>query len=153
MDEQQRHIDREAIHGQLSAKTVEVMAEIDNLASVTDFLHKGLSQRMSPMNIQNKVDICLEELFVNVASYAYGSNVGKAWVSYTLLSDPTGIRVEIADEGVPFDPLAKPDPERHETIEDTPIGGLGIFMTKTIADSIAYECCDGRNTTTFELYW
>lgn len=129
------------------------MAKIDNLDYVTDFLHEGLSQHMCPISIQNKVDICLEELFVNVASYAYGNDVGKAWVSYTLLSDPMGIRVEIADEGVPFDPLAKPDPERYESIADMPIGGLGIFMTKTIADSIGYEYCDGRNTTTFELYW
>ena len=64
-----------------------------------------------------------------------------------------GIRVQIADEGIPFDPLARPDVERPKSAMEMEIGGLGIFMTKKLTDSLTYEYLDGHNVTSFELHW
>lgn len=138
----------------VSTGTIEVLARVDELDRVLAFVGEELSRRTCPASVHGKVDICLEELFVNVASYAYGAETGgMARVTYTYLADPPGIRIEIADKGEPFDPLAKPDPDQPHTIQETKIGGLGIFMTKKLSDSISYEYKDGQNVTTFELHW
>ena len=93
------------------------------------------------------------ELFVNVANYAYGESSGKVRVAYTFIPEPCGIKVDIIDEGIPFDPLEKDDPDLPSNASDLQIGGLGIFMTKNMADSISYEYRDGQNITTFVLHW
>jgi anti-sigma regulatory factor (Ser/Thr protein kinase) len=133
--------------------TLVVPAQTSCLEQATAFVNAELERRLCPVSTLNKIDICLEEIFVNVAHYAYGEEVGTAWVSYEYLPDPPGIRISIADEGTPFDPLAKEDPERPKSAEEMRIGGLGIFMTKMMSDNLMYEYRDGRNITTFDLHW
>ena len=88
-----------------------------------------------------------------MANYAYGESSGKVRVAYTFIPEPCGIKVDIIDEGIPFDPLEKDDPDLPSNASDLQIGGLGIFMTKNMADSISYEYRDGQNITTFVLHW
>ena len=132
-------------------------ATLEELPRATAFVHGELARRMCPISVQNKIDICLEELFVNVASYAYPDATedkpGKVRVSYLYTPDPQGITIEISDEGVPFDPLAKPDPTAPASIEDARIGGLGIMMTKQLSDDISYVYVDDCNVTAFTKRW
>ena len=137
----------------ISTDLIEVAARVDELDRVQKFVHGELARRTCPIGVQNKVDICLEELFVNVASYAYGGKLGRVRVVYTYLPDPVGIRIAVVDEGVEFNPLDRPDPDKPATAADAKIGGLGIFMTKKLSDSIAYERRDNLNITTFEMHW
>lgn len=132
-------------------------ARLDQLEEAQAFVHAELSRRNCPIGVQNKIDICIEELFVNVANYAYPEATedtpGRVRVAYIYHPDPQGITIEISDEGTPFDPLAKDDPQAPNSIEEAKIGGLGIFMTKTIADDISYTYRDNCNVTSFTKNW
>ena len=103
------------------------------------------------------LDIALEELFVNVAHYAYPDATpdrpGEVCVSYTYSAEPPSITVEIEDEGIPFDPLSRPDAVMPTSIEDVPIGGLGILMAKRSVDEMRYERTDGTNVVTITKRW
>ena len=106
---------------------------------------------------QRQLDIALEELFVNVAHYAYPDATpdrpGEVRVSYTYSAEPPSITVEIEDEGIPFDPLSRPDAVTPTSIEDVPIGGLGILMAKRSVDEMRYERTDGTNVVTITKRW
>jgi len=99
-------------------------------------------------------------LFVNVCHYAYpdatSDNPGEARISFEYESNPPSLAVTIADDGIPYDPTAKPDAMRvdeYENVEDAPIGGLGIFMAKQCVDSMEYKRVDGSNILTFRKGW
>ncbi len=103
------------------------------------------------------LDIALEELFVNVAHCAYPDATpdrpGEVRVSYTYSAAPPSITVGIEDEGIPFDPLSRPDAVTPTSIEDVPIGGLGILMAKRSVDEMRYERTDGTNVVTITKRW
>lgn len=85
--------------------------------------------------------------FAGVLDYATGS------VSCTYSAEPPSITVEIEDEGIPFDPLSRPDAVTPTSIEDVPIGGLGILMAKRSVDEMRYERPDGANVVTIAKRW
>ena len=137
--------------------TIVVPADDRELPRVTEFVHTELDRRLCPLRAQRQLDIALEELFVNVAHYAYPDapegEPGEVRVSYTYSAEPPSITVEIADEGIPFDPLAKPDIVTPKSIEDVQIGGLGILMAKKSVDEMSYERIDGTNVVVITKRW
>lgn len=137
--------------------TLEVDARTDQLETVLDFVHEELARRLCPLKAQKQLDIALEELFVNVAHYAYpqasADTPGKARITYTYSADPPCITVELSDCGVPYDPLKKPDPQKYTDAADVPIGGLGIMMAKRSVDDIDYRFEHGHNIITFSKRW
>ena len=134
-----------------------VPADVAELPHVNEFVHAELDRRLCPKRVQNQLDIAVEELFVNVAHYAYPDatpdNPGMARVSYTYSAEPPSIEVVIADEGVPYNPLAKPDAVTPDDIMDVPIGGLGILMAKRSVDKMSYERVDDSNMVTILKKW
>ena len=136
--------------------TLVVPATVSELPHVIDFVHAELESRMCPVKAQKQLDVAVEEMFVNVAHYAYPDatpdNPGTARIGCTYSADPPSMTIEIADDGIPFDPLAKPDAQTPDDIMDVPIGGLGIFMTKKAMDDISYEYQDGRNILTLKKH-
>ena len=132
-------------------------ADIEELPNVNEFIHAELDRRLCPMKVQNQLDIALEELFVNVARYAYPDatpeNPGHVRISYQYSADPPSVRVEIADQGVPYNPLAKPDAVTPDDIMDVPIGGLGILMAKRSVDEMTYDYDEGFNIVSFKKKW
>ena len=93
--------------------------------------------------IQMQIDVAVEEIFVNIANYAYSPDTGPATVRLDIRD---GIAViTFIDSGVPYDPLAKPDPDVTLSAEDRPIGGLGIFLVKKSMDSVSYNYESGKN--------
>ena len=137
--------------------TITVPADDRELPHVTEFVHTELDRRLCPVRAQRQLDIALEELFVNVAHYAYPDATpdrpGEVRVSYTYSAEPPSITVEIEDEGIPFDPLSRPDAVTPTSIEDVPIGDLGILMAKRSVDEMRYERTDGANVVTITKRW
>ena len=121
-------------------------AEIDELAAVIAFLEEELDKAEASPKLVVTLSVALEELFVNVAHYAYPDSKGTAKIEIDTSGDSVVIR--LTDSGIPFDPLAKPDPDVTESAEKRKIGGLGIYMVKKSMDSISYQRQDGKNILT-----
>ena len=126
-------------------KEFKTEAITENLHSVLGFIDGQLELIGCPMKPQMQIDIAAEEIFVNIAHYAYTSGTGEATIRVELCRDPSGVEITFIDRGVPYDPLAKPDPDVTLSAKERKIGGLGIFMTKKFMDELSYEYCDGQN--------
>ena len=129
---------------------LEIAAEIEKLPEVLAFLEQHLEEVDFPPKAQMQIAIAVEEIFVNIAHYAYAPKTGMASVRLELSSEPASAVITFLDRGVPFDPLAKPDPDVTLSAEDREIGGLGIFMTKKTMDDVRYEYRDGQNILKLE---
>ena len=117
------------------------------LAALLDETEKLLLAAECPMTALNKVLVMVEEVFVNIASYAYPEGGGFAWVE--IETGPQSVTVRFSDAGVPFNPLEQEEPDITAGFERRKIGGLGIFMVRKWADQIDYRYEEGRNILTF----
>ena len=125
-------------------------AKTDNLEQVLDFVNEQIELCECSMKIQIQIDIAVEEIFVNIANYAYQDKVGKAQVQIEIKEDPLSIYITFIDSGIPYDPLAKADPDTSLKAEDRAIGGLGIFMVKKSMDNVSYQYKNGQNMLTIQ---
>ena len=140
-----------------ASDALEVPAIIGELDIVNRFIHEELEQRFCPLRVANKLDIAVEEIFTNVCSYAYPDateeDPGTVWVRRTYTGDPASITVDFIDAGVPFNPLERPDAVTPASIEEAPIGGLGIMLAKQCVDEMRYAYVDGKNVVTLVKRW
>ena len=128
-----------------------IEATVENLPQVLAFVDELLEQHDCSMRTQMQVDVAVEELFVNIAHYAYQPNTGSALIRAEILEgDPPTLSVTFIDRGMPYDPLAKEDPDVTLAAEDRQIGGLGIYMVKKSMDDMRYRFEDGQNILTIE---
>ena len=134
-------------------KTITVQAVIDNLSQVLDFIDTELENAGCGMKSQMQIDIAVEELFVNVSHYAYAPGTGDITVGIRFSSDPDLAEIILKDSGVPYDPLAKEDPDIALSAEEREVGGLGIYMVKKSMDFMKYEYTDGHNIVTIGKYF
>ena len=123
-------------------------ATLDRLTEVMSFMDGILESVDCPMRAQMQIDVAVEEIYVNIASYAYTPETGPACLRVELREDPRTLLITFIDSGVPYDPLAKPDPDISLPASERQIGGLGIFMVKKTMDDMIYEYKDGRNVLT-----
>ena len=100
------------------------------------------------MKTQMQIDVAVEEIFVNIASYAYTPGTGSATILFEEEKDPHCAKITFIDRGVPYDPLKKADPDVTLSAEERGIGGLGIFMVKKTMDDISYVYKDEQNILT-----
>jgi len=126
-------------------KELTISAEIENIAEVTAFVDRQLEELDCPMKAQMQIDIAIDELFGNIAHYAYNPEVGPATVRVEVLDEPLAVVITFIDKGIPYDPLARNDPDLSLSAEEREIGGLGIYMVKKSMDEITYEYQDGHN--------
>ena len=126
-------------------KELTIAATVENIEVVTDFVNEQLEALDCPMKAQMQIDIAIDELFSNIAHYAYNPEVGDATVRVEVTEDPLAVVITFIDNGVPYDPLAKEDPDTTLSAEERKIGGLGIYMVKKSMDEITYEYKDGQN--------
>lgn len=124
---------------------ITLAATIDNIAVVTDFVSEQLDELGCSMKVQMQFSIAVDELFSNIAHYAYPSGEGMATVQLSTQADGKQVVLTFIDEGIPYDPLAKEDPDITLALDDRPIGGLGIFMVKKTMDDMQYRYEDGKN--------
>lgn len=127
---------------------LKIEAKVDNLDEVLVFVDERLESCDCPMKIQTQIDIAVEEIFVNIASYAYAPGSGNAEIGVEISDDPLEAIIRFVDSGMPYDPLAKEDPDITLPAEERPIGGLGIYMVKQSMDHVEYEHKDGQNIFT-----
>ncbi len=127
-----------------------VEASVDQLQKVIDFVNSHLALVSCPPKAQMQMELAVEEIFVNIAHYAYAPGVGNATVRVEVSGDPVTVTIRFMDRGIPYDPLKKEDPDVKLSAQERKIGGLGIFMTKKIMDDISYEYKDGQNILTLK---
>ena len=125
-----------------------INATVENIDRVTEFVNAQLEEHGCSLKVQTQIDIAIDELFGNIASYAYNPEVGPATVRVELKEDPLSVVITFIDHGVPYDPLKKDDPDITLSAEDRQIGGLGIYMVKKTMDGISYEYKNGQNILT-----
>lgn len=126
-------------------KELSLDAVVENIDTVTDFVNEQLEQYDCPAKAQMQIDIAIDELFSNIARYAYNPDVGTATVRVEVVEDPLSVVITFIDQGKPYDPLSTEDPDITLSAEERQIGGLGIYMVKKSMDEIAYEYKDGQN--------
>lgn len=110
------------------------------------FVEEELNKIDCPMKSVMQIAVCVEEMFVNVANYAYDGEGGEIRLSIDEAHDT--VSITLTDEGVPFDPLAKEDPDITLSAEERKIGGLGIFMVKKSMNEVRYERVENKNIFT-----
>ena len=126
-------------------KELTIAATVENIEVVTDFVNQQLELLECPMKAQMQIDIAIDELFSNIAHYSYNPEVGQATVRVEVVENPLAVTITFIDTGIPYDPLAKEDPDLTLSAEERQIGGLGIYMVKKSMDEITYEYKDGQN--------
>ncbi|MBQ8092519.1 MAG: ATP-binding protein [Clostridia bacterium] len=126
-------------------REITIEAKVDNLPQVLEFLDSELEEMGCGLKTQMQLDVAVEELYVNVASYAYGEPGGAATIRIERLDNPKAVTITLIDSGIPYDPLAKEDPDVTLSAEERGIGGLGIYMAKNAMDEMYYERKDGMN--------
>lgn len=127
-------------------KELTVQASLENIAAVTAFVDEQMEALDCPMKAQIQIDVAIDELFGNIAHYAYGDTTGDATVRFDFDEVTRTASLTFIDGGTPFDPLAKADPDVTLSAEERSIGGLGIFMVKNTMDSVKYRYENGFNT-------
>ena len=123
-------------------------AKTESLTDVLAFTEQILEKYQCSMKIQTAICVAIEEVFVNVAHYAYGNEQGDVKFDITFDKDTRTATFRMADKGVPFDPLKKPEPDITLSAEEREIGGLGIFITKKTMDLVTYAYENGENILT-----
>ena len=131
-------------------KELTLAATVENIETVTEFVNAQLELMDCPIKAQMQIDIAIDELFGNIAHYAYNTEVGSATVRVEVSEAPLAVIITFIDNGVPYDPLGKDDPDITLSAEEREIGGLGIYMVKKSMDEITYEYKDGQNILTIK---
>jgi serine/threonine-protein kinase RsbW len=124
-------------------------AHVNALRECFAFVRQGA--RLSGLSEEdmNRLDLIVEEFFMNVARHAYpGGQRGDVEVGYAVPA-PGTLRVEISDSGKMFNPLASSPPDFNRGVTERPLGGMGIFLVNEMADSLTYRWLDNRNTISF----
>ena len=131
-------------------KELTVNAVVENIPSVTAFIDEQLEALDCPMKAQMQIDVAIDELFSNIARYAYPDGPGEATVGFAFDEAERVCSVVFSDKGLPFNPLAQQEPDVNQPVSERPIGGLGIFLVKKTMDSVDYRREDGRNILTIQ---
>lgn len=126
-------------------KELTLAATVENIETVTDFVNEQLEALGCSMKAQMQIDIAIDELFGNIAHYAYKPDVGSATVQVEVTQEPLAVIITFIDGGVPYDPLKSEDPDITLSAEERQVGGLGVYMVKKTMDEILYEYKDGKN--------
>lgn len=131
-------------------KELTIEATPENVEKVIEFIDGMLEEYGCGMKEQMAIDVAVDELFSNIAHYAYNPETGYATVRVDVKNEPLSVEITFIDHGVPYDPLAKADPDTTLSIEERQIGGLGIFIVKKSMDAVNYEYKDGKNILTIK---
>ena len=130
-----------------------IEAKVENLPAVNEFVASLLEPFNCPVKVQLQLDLVVEEIFVNIAHYAYGGQVGQAVVQGKVLSEPAGLELVFIDQGQPYDPLSREEPDIDQCVEERAVGGLGIYLVKKNMDEVHYDYQQGKNILTLRKYF
>ena len=131
-------------------KEITIDAAVENIEVVTDFISYELEQMNCPAKASTQIMIAIDEIFGNIARYAYTPDIGKATVRLSVEKDPLSVIIVFIDHGKPFNPLEHADPNVHATVQERKVGGLGIFLVKKTMNMVEYDYKDGKNILTIK---
>jgi serine/threonine-protein kinase RsbW len=131
-----------------AARRLTLPASVESIDAFRDFVRMGAVAAGVPAGEFEKLDLVLEEILVNIARYAYPPDTGAAEVAFTPGSIGR-LHVEISDWGSPFNPLEVEPPDFSRGLAERPVGGLGVFLVRSLVSSLAYRRQDGRNILSF----
>lgn len=129
-------------------REITVKALNSNVDKVVDFVNLQLESFECNVKAQLQIDVAIDELFSNIANYAYEDIEGDATISVDFDSDTRIVSIMFIDSGIPYNPLDKDDPDVTLSAEEREIGGLGIFLVKKSMDAMEYEYKDNKNILT-----
>lgn len=129
-------------------KEITVPANLDNIAVVTNLINSELEATNCSEHDRIQIDVAIDEVFGNIAKYAYGQEEGTVTVRVDISDDPSAISITFIDHGIPYNPLNNKAPDTTLKAKERKIGGLGIFMTRKIMNDMRYEYLDGSNHLT-----
>jgi anti-sigma regulatory factor (Ser/Thr protein kinase) len=127
---------------------ITLQAVVSSIPNATGFIEGELEAVGCPIKTQMQIDVAVDEVFTNIASYAYGDEGGSATIRFEFDPETRTVEITFTDSGVPFDPMTMKDPDVTLSAEERPIGGLGIFLEKKTMDSVSYQYRDGQNQLT-----
>lgn len=137
------------MEGGIKVKEITLDATVENIQTVTEFINQELQKLNCSSKVQAEIDIALDELFGNVANYAYNPEVGTVTVRIEATEKPISVDITFIDKGVPYNPLEQEEPDITLSAEERPIGGLGIYLVKQMMDTVSYEYVNDCNVLTF----
>ena len=123
--------------------------DVQQVPQLAEFIDRVCETAGVDLPLTAKLNLAIEEAVVNVMDYAYPKDV-KGEVRIGAIAEEACLTFVISDSGVAFDPTAKEDADTTLSLEERPIGGLGIFLVRQIMDSVAYERTDGKNVLTLK---
>lgn len=123
-----------------------LLAKTEYLDRVIDFVNEHLEENGCSMMAQLQLDIAVEELYVNIASYAYRPADGPVTIQMSFAGD--SVSVVFIDGGRPYNPWEREDPDITLSAEERDIGGLGVYMVKQSMNHVDYSYEDGKNILT-----
>ena len=129
-------------------KEITLKAIIENIPQATAFIDEALETVACSMKAQMQIDVAIDELFGNIARYAYAPEEGEATVQFHFDEETRTASITLIDRGIPFNPLSVAKPDTTSAAQDRPIGGLGIFLVRKTMDDMAYTYRDGKNILT-----
>lgn len=134
-----------------ASSSLSLAAESTSIQPASEFVRRGALEAGLPASRLPELDLVMEEILINVARYAYPPEVaGLVEITYAV-PQPGRLSIEIADRGAAFNPLAHPEPELHLELAKRPVGGLGVFLTRKLTDSLQYRREGGWNRVCFEI--
>ena len=125
-------------------------AILENIPMITELIDEELEILGCPLKAQMQIDVAIDELFSNIANYAYKTKTGKATVRFEFDEKKRIISITFIDNGVSYNPLKKEDPDVTLSAEERKIGGLGIFLVKKTMDKMIYRFENGCNILTIQ---
>lgn len=125
-----------------------VPAKLEQLDSVLSFVDSELHQAGCEETVKTQIMVAVEEIFTNISQYAYPKQEGRVTVQLQIIESSAIAQIEIIDQGVPYDPLERQDPNITLSVEKRDIGGLGIFMVKQMMDEVSYRYENKSNILT-----
>ncbi len=133
--------------------SITVPATLDELEAVQKFVATELEAADCPGKARLQIAVAVEEIYVNIARYAYHPNVGEATICCTVGGDPLRVTIQFLDRGKPFNPLEREDTDTTLSAEEREIGGLGILLVKRSMDAVTYTYENGFNILTIRKGW
>ena len=124
---------------------ITVEAKVENLDQVNDFINHSIGEIDCSKKAIMQLGVIVEEIFVNIASYAYSDETGFATVQVEVQKNLPAIALTFIDGGVQYNPLERKDPDLEASIDEREVGGLGIYLVKNMVEKISYQYADGKN--------
>ena len=126
-------------------------ADIDAIDAVTGFIDNLLGDVPFCAEARTQLDVAVEEIFVNISRYAYIEEPGKVIIRGNVAAEPPHtVTLAFEDEGKAFNPLERKPPDLTPAVRRHKVGGLGIFLVRSMSDDISYERCEGKNILTIK---